>query len=214
MDRAGVNFVSTAPAPPVPCNARRHVCYVLLRLRRRAHASGVRGFRRTCPSWSSYNGFNQSLLRRSIRARTLPAISGNPIHHGQRCQAPIRNRPGEPIPLAFRRTFAVVRLWQYGGAFGRGWSSNLHSRRVRTDVISGLHGCGRSRQQPELPLLPDQRVWRPDADVADRLTELKDGNGTRTGWTYYDAATEMYGALRRERTRAHHHQSSRRDRPR
>ena len=32
--------------------------------------------------------------------------------------------------------------------------------------------------------------WKPDADIADRLTELNDANNVRTGWKYYDAATE------------------------
>jgi YD repeat-containing protein len=33
-------------------------------------------------------------------------------------------------------------------------------------------------------------TWNPEADVADRLTELKDVAGTRTGWQYRDAAAE------------------------
>ena len=27
-------------------------------------------------------------------------------------------------------------------------------------------------------------VWLPDADIPDRLTELKDANNLRTGWRY------------------------------
>ena len=33
-------------------------------------------------------------------------------------------------------------------------------------------------------------AWIPDADITDRLTELKDANNLRTGWKYYEAATE------------------------
>jgi RHS repeat-associated protein len=32
--------------------------------------------------------------------------------------------------------------------------------------------------------------WKPDADMSDRLTELKNAQGVRTGWKYYDASNE------------------------
>jgi RHS repeat-associated protein len=37
---------------------------------------------------------------------------------------------------------------------------------------------------------PSGSNWLPDADIQDRLTELKNTSGVRTGWTFYEAATE------------------------
>ena len=75
--------------------------------------------------------------------------------------------------------------------FGRHWSDSL-DRRISTDVVA---------HRPDgkaYGFTPSSGNWVADADTNDRLTELKDPTGRRTGWQLYVAAgdeTESYDAF-------------------
>jgi YD repeat-containing protein len=80
------------------------------------------------------------------------------------------------------------------GTLGSGWS-HAYDRSI-TVYSFGAWATARRQDGKAYNFNPSGGIWTPDADVNDRLEELKDGNGTRTGWRYTtaDQAIESYDA--------------------
>ena len=188
------SFVSSGASTAVPCNPDQATsCHVGWCDYAGVHKVSVIELKE-CPPGSTYNGIDHRCYIDIDPRKECPGDRndvGNPIN----CGSGVKRQAETDLDtgsFTFTRTFASYVWWKRGDAFGPGWSSNWHSRRVRTNVISGGsliievdRGNGRS-----VRVLPTSTAMIVDADVADRLTELKDGQGIRTGWSYYDAASE------------------------
>jgi YD repeat-containing protein len=82
---------------------------------------------------------------------------------------------------------------RYPSRFGRRWRDSFD----RLITASGSSVTASRQDGNAFRFLPAGGGWMPDADTSDRLTELKDSQGTRTGWQLYVAAgdeTETYDA--------------------
>lgn len=69
---------------------------------------------------------------------------------------------------------------------GQKWRNTL-SRSVQ--VINGVAYTYRAGGKI-YSFNPVTSSWLPDADIPDKLTEVKDAGSNRTGWVYYDSVTE------------------------
>lgn len=83
------------------------------------------------------------------------------------------------------------------GSTGSNWTSVLTTKIVinTSSKVEAARGSGK-----RYTFSAAGPTWLPDNDISDTLTELKDTAGTRTGWKYYEAATEnteLYGATGR-----------------
>jgi RHS repeat-associated protein len=113
---------------------------------------------------------------------------GSPIHRT------IANKTLTDIDIpsfyGFARTYqssdttprsTAIKLWRH-----------TYERRIAVGTegatYSDVHATRANAQQ--FAFVKSSTNWLSDADIPDRLTELKDANNIRTGWKYYDAATE------------------------
>jgi YD repeat-containing protein len=119
---------------------------------------------------------------------------GNPINGGtgNKWQHEI-DLAGGAFGLAFDRYYNASTTASTG-TLGSGWS-HAYDRSI-TVYSFGAWATARRQDGKAYNFNPSGGVWTPDADVPDRLEELKDGNGTRTGWHYTaaDQSVESYDA--------------------
>ena len=117
---------------------------------------------------------------------------GNPINAGtgNKYQAQIDYQAGGDVPLQFVRHYNSQA--DQAGRMGSGWQAFGGLSIITPDFVKA--------NRPDQQAFGYTRVngaWLSDADVPDRLTELKDANGVRTGWRYSVAAddsVETYSA--------------------
>jgi YD repeat-containing protein len=115
---------------------------------------------------------------------------GNPIFPATGVKKQ-READYEGASLAFVRTH--VSFPSMGGVvFGNGWYTPYHSATIgvvqmagKPDLAQAQRGDGRAYS-----FVSSGTSWAPDADLNDRLIELKDGQGNRIGWTYVESATD------------------------
>ncbi|KAB2325720.1 RHS repeat protein [Betaproteobacteria bacterium SCN1] len=100
----------------------------------------------------------------------------------------------ESVDLNFHRIFNSLSLY-VAHDLGWGW---IHSYSSRLALSPAGQTASVSRYDGKVFVFRLQNdIWRPDADIPDRLVELKDGSGLRTGWQYVvgsDDAVETYSA--------------------
>jgi YD repeat-containing protein len=75
------------------------------------------------------------------------------------------------------------------GNFGVGWHHDSQ-RRIKAPPPGATIAWAIRPDARVLTYKLVGSVWTTDADITDRLIELKDSAGNRTGWTYYDAKTD------------------------
>jgi YD repeat-containing protein len=117
---------------------------------------------------------------------------GNPCDIGNgnkhELQPVYRGLNGFELSLAFNNSDP-----RYPSRFGRRWRDSFD----RLITASGSNVSAFRQDGNASRFVPAGASWVPDADTNDRLTELKDAQGTRTGWQLYVAAgdeTETYDA--------------------
>ncbi|MFY9316400.1 MAG: DUF6531 domain-containing protein, partial [Burkholderiales bacterium] len=134
---------------------------------------------------------------------------GNPINPatGNKYQAEVDYRDAAGV-LTVVRAYNSADIVMPVFDFGRLWQSN-HSKRITytpNGPIGLLSAYRSDGKYYRFELIGT--VWTPDPDVADRIAEIKDGSGVRTGWSYYEALTEntetydVQGVLRSITSRA------------
>jgi YD repeat-containing protein len=120
------------------------------------------------------------------------AGAGNPINIGigikSQSEVDVDDRR-----LRFVRTYnSGAGVIYFGGTLGKGWQHNFAMRLSIANVVSARRGDGRI-----VEFAASGSNWVSWADVNDRLVELTDGGGVRTGWKYIAATTgdiETYDA--------------------
>jgi RHS repeat-associated protein len=72
------------------------------------------------------------------------------------------------------------------------WQQRYFRALVVQDIEAGITTARVTvkRQSTATVFQKNAQGWLPDADINDQLAELKDAQGLRTGWQYYDADTE------------------------
>jgi RHS repeat-associated protein len=75
---------------------------------------------------------------------------------------------------------------------GLNWQPRYFRALVVQDIEAGITTARVTvkRQSTATVFQKNTQSWLPDTDIDDQLTELKDAQGLRTGWQYYDADTE------------------------
>jgi len=120
---------------------------------------------------------------------------GNPINPGFANKFQIETDYSLAFPLSFVRSYNS-RLAKTS-LLGYGWRATF-SRWVTFFSNASLSSASINRQNGQAYFFTlTNGTWLPDADIPDRLTELKDANGARTGWRYTVAAddsVETYSA--------------------
>ncbi len=116
---------------------------------------------------------------------TCPS-KGNPINLGAEIKTQREVDYDRNGALRFVRTYnSGVGTTYYTGVLGIGWQHNLAVRiSASTDAATVWRGDGRI-----VSFALVGGVWISWPDVNDRLTELKDGLGVRTGWRYLSATS-------------------------
>jgi RHS repeat-associated protein len=114
---------------------------------------------------------------------------GNPVHPGtgNKFQAETDYRTPTGDQLSLVRYYNSGRP-AYDRVLGGQWQ-HTYTSRVLIDAAQTQATYYRNDGKQFIFTLQSGN-WLSDADVSDRLTELKDENQRRTGWTYYVAATE------------------------
>ncbi len=110
--------------------------------------------------------------------------TGNKVEH----QPVYRGLNGFELSLTFNNADA-----RYPSRFGQRWRDSFD----RLIAVSGSNVSALRQDGNAFRFVPAGGGWAPDADTNDRLTELKDSQGTRTGWQLTVAAgdeTETYDA--------------------
>ncbi|WP_304007022.1 DUF6531 domain-containing protein, partial [Methyloversatilis discipulorum] len=72
---------------------------------------------------------------------------------------------------------------------GVGWSVE-YQQQIRTSPSSGSTAWAIRPSGRVFTYQLSGTTWASDADVSDRLVELKNGSGVRTGWRYVDRGAE------------------------
>ena len=111
--------------------------------------------------------------------------TGNKVEH----QPVYRRLNGFELSLTFNNADR-----RYPSRFGQRWRDSFD----RLIAVSGSNVSAFRQDGNAFRFVPAGGGWVPDADTNDRLTELKDSQGTRTGWQLYVAAgdeTETYDAF-------------------
>jgi len=126
-------------------------------------------------------------------------------------------QPGSPKPISYSTGTKVLTELDYAGKISTGIVSTEFIRHYNTQVgggarlgknwfwdgqaqiitplaipVSGTQAIVLRPEGIKLPFTYNGSQWQGDADMTDKLIELKDGNGNRTGWTY---ALDKNGAL-------------------
>ncbi len=117
---------------------------------------------------------------------------GNPVDVGNgnkhELQPAYRGLNGFELSLTFNNSDT-----RYPSRFGQRWRDSFD----RLIAVSGSNVSAFRQDGNAFRFVPAGAGWLPDADTADRLTELKDSQGTRTGWKLTVASgdeTETYDA--------------------
>ncbi len=117
---------------------------------------------------------------------------GNPVDVGNgnkhESQPVYRGLNGFELSVTFNNSDA-----RYPSRFGQRWRDSFD----RVIAVSGSNVSAFRQDGNAFRFVPAGGGWVPDADTNDRLTELKDSQGTRTGWQLTVAAgdeTETYDA--------------------
>jgi YD repeat-containing protein len=112
--------------------------------------------------------------------------TGNPINLGVEIKTQREADFAHVGGLRFVRTYnSGAGTTYYTGVLGKGWQHNLASRvSASASVASVWRGDGKI-----VPFELSGTTWASWADVNDRLAELKDALGVRTGWRYFSAAS-------------------------
>jgi len=96
-------------------------------------------------------------------------------------------------PIKWQRTYDSVgnNAMQTArpGSAGVGWNTPFQQRIEVQNFSSSTVKVRRTDGRWYIARLAGG-LWTLDADIADRLTEVKNSSGQRTGWTYYEAASE------------------------
>jgi len=119
---------------------------------------------------------------------------GNPINAGNGIKYALERDTLNVAQLSVTRHYNSSPVAAQAARMGKQWRGD-YDRSVR-GVDSSTAAVARADGKIHYYSLSGT-AWRPDADILDRLTELKDGNGARTGWRYTVAAddsTETYSA--------------------
>jgi YD repeat-containing protein len=118
---------------------------------------------------------------------------GNPIHvalgNKYQVEADYIGRGG--FPLVFERHYNSVFQTQK-----MTWNHNYDRKIVLNTLALGYIRAVR-RDGKGITFTLNGSSWMPESDIADKLTEIKDANGVRTGWSYRSASndqTESYDA--------------------
>jgi YD repeat-containing protein len=122
-----------------------------------------------------------------------PIDVGNPINAGtgNKWQHEI-DLAGGASGLKFDRYYNASKT-NNSSDLGSGWSHTY----TRSIAAPGTWAIASRQDGKTYNFSQSNGVLTPDADVPDRLEELKDGNGIRTGWSYTtaDHAVESYNAI-------------------
>ncbi|MHB1401827.1 MAG: RHS repeat-associated core domain-containing protein [Thiobacillus sp.] len=124
--------------------------------------------------------------------------AGNPIHTGT------GNKFQEEADLAEVASLGLPFVRSYNSSnpvhvqeMGHGWS-HIYARSVNLTPQGQSIGAIVTRADGRTYLfIQSGNTWKSDGTVSDKLVELKDGNGTRTGWRYTvatDDSVETYDA--------------------
>jgi len=108
---------------------------------------------------------------------------GNPVNPatGNKFQAETDLAPGTLNGLSLTRYYNSGRAAPLTKVFGGYWQHN-YSRKITP--VAGDKAFYYSSDGKVLTFELVAGVWKPDADIADVLSEFKDGNGQRTSWQY------------------------------
>jgi RHS repeat-associated protein len=120
-----------------------------------------------------------------------PGKVGNPIHIGvgNKFQRELDYAAAGASGLRWERTYSSLDLSRWSG-LGELWRhSYSRSIVVQTDGTTQMATMRRGNGATYHFVL-SSGTWVGDTDINDRLTELTDGSGTRTGWSYLDGATQ------------------------
>jgi YD repeat-containing protein len=116
---------------------------------------------------------------------------GNPIHIGVGIKSQSETDYARHGRLHFVRTYnSGAGTTYFDAALGRGWQHNFGARISAANVVTAWRSDGRI-----VEFALHNGAWGSWADVTDRLVEIKDAGGSRTGWQYVAAAsgdTERY----------------------
>ena len=148
----------------------------------------------TCPAKSVENSSSHiCYLSFDPRKDCCSNEDGNPINRGSGIKRQ-RETDFALSTILLKRVFAYYPWWtnkNVDGPFGNGWSSNLHSRRIAIDTSTSPTTAQAVRgDSKQFTFSLVGATWVADNDIVDRLTEIKNVQGVRTNWGYYDAATE------------------------
>lgn len=134
---------------------------------------------------------------------------GNPIYPGIGVKVEAQTDiPPFPGGLSFTRYYRwnasdPSRLARPSEPLGPMWTHTYSARLAITYASAGAPAgvyAYRSDGSGTIFVKDGSSTWVTKADTNDRLTELKDGSGSTTGWEYFDAATqstERYGVTGR-----------------
>ena len=120
------------------------------------------------------------------------AWAGNPINIGIGLKTQTEIDYARTGKLRFIRTYNSGTGTNYfGGPLGKGWQHNYGVRLAIANVVTAFRGDGRI-----VEFVPNGSAWLHWLDVNDRLVELRDTSGVRTGWKYLSSAhdVELYDA--------------------
>ncbi len=119
-------------------------------------------------------------------------MTGNPVHTaiGNKYLPEVDSGMPSSETISFQRYYNGATSFSDWASAGYGWSHSF-IRGVVDLQVSG--GSGVSVYRPDGKVFyfaPSSGTWSPTGDIPDRLVELKDANGVRTGWRYTIAADD------------------------
>ena len=110
---------------------------------------------------------------------------GNPINIGSGSKFDIQYDEAGAIGLNITRLYSS-NIFSYGKhPIGYGWQTNLHKFIVYMDIFSALNVYRDDGSVIRFSLT--NGTWRTDSDIRDKVLELKNASGVRTGWRYITA---------------------------
>jgi len=122
---------------------------------------------------------------KNVGLQQCSVVGGNPIHLGLGIKLQVEHDyRASASTLMFERVYTGDASIGHGIALGTGW---VHTYQRRLELATGstggtVHAYREDGRVLQFDYAPSGIV--PDPDISDRLTELKDAGGTRTGWRY------------------------------
>lgn len=150
-----------------------------------------------CPS--GYNLSGDTCTPNGSQIRPKSSLSPSPcqstlhpidIASGNKYQYELDYIANNEVPLIFERHFNSIPIVGTQARLGSSWSHNFAQSNISTNDTGSLKTAYLLRPQGKTYYFTlTNGNWLSDSDVVDKLIELKDSSGVRSGWIYTVDAT-------------------------